>query len=256
MRHSLAFAFCVIAIIALCGITGSNASTSAQTAQNQHGQTIEPSFYGMTLGERGADVHARLGKPTVNIITNHGPTWAYSIQHDNAWLVVLFEQGVVASINVLPQAEHKARLGDPFGVHAGDSLERLTAVRGKAVGFADPNIYYYGQVGQPGWMYGLRRGIVSSIGVTSGETNVPAIIIDWRRDGIIPERAIVLHPRRGESVESQELALLNRTPCADSAEWQLLGRSKMDSSGTALDRVHVGCSVSPLEQTYFFKIVY
>jgi hypothetical protein len=255
MRHSLAFALCVIVIVALCGISRSNASTSADTAQSTPEQAVAPSFYGVALGERGAEVHARLGKPELMVSTNHGPTWAYAVQHETAWLVVLFQQGVVASINVLPQAKQRPHLIDPFGVRVGDSLGRMLAVRGRTPLFTEPNIYYYGQMGQPSWIYGVWNGAVASIGLTRGETNIPAIIADWRRDGTMPQRAIVLRVGPGKSVASSELAELEKTPCEDVVPWRLLDRHQITGDGETLDAVRVGCTGFALQRTFYFKVI-
>lgn len=251
MRHSLVFAFCAAAAVAL---DASAQVTSADIAETKATQSIGTSFYGVALGERGAEVYERLGKPTLSLTTNHGPTWAYSIQHGNAWLVVLLEHGLVASINALPQADRQPSLTDQFGVRVGDSTERLQSIRGVPSGFAEPNIYYYsGTSSDPNWMYGVWQNAILSIGITTGETNIPALVIDWRQDGSRPDRAIVIHVTPGKPISAQELAHMDKDLCERPGSWNVLERRQLVVSGEKLDAVKAVCSTSETYMTFYFR---
>lgn len=166
---------CALALSFLCipALFGAAPATSNVTALAGPSPLVV-TWQSVTLGERVDAVVSRLGEPHLRRKAIMGTyLLEYEALDGQATLSLTDANGTVTGIRLVASTEGALRpaVVDPFGVAIGDTVDRLTELRGQPQRYDDEGdgefTSYYGTPSDVRWLYGLRDGTIVSIGVIS-----------------------------------------------------------------------------------------
>jgi len=232
-------------------------------------------WQGVTLGEPVAQVLARLGAPASRRKAIMGTyLLEYKALGGVATLSLTDGGGTITGIRLIAADAASLRQApvDPFGVSIGDSADRLTQLRGLPQRYDDEGggefTSYYGKASEVRWAYGLRDGVVFSIGVISAYRIVRAsgavVSVPTPRPADAPtptppdagaiDRAIPVTAAQLDADPQFEYDFVVRTPCGAGDAWSPLGETVLNLHRRNILKVDAVCPSTKQTRSFYFDI--
>jgi len=227
------------------------------------------------LGEPTSDVVARLGAPASRRKAIMGTYLLDYEALDGAGTLSLTDgAGVITGIRLIaadPSTLHRP-LADPFGVTLGDSADRLTELRGQPQRYDDEGdgefTSYYGKPSEVRWAYGLRDGVVFSIGVVSAYRIVrasgAAVSVPTPRPSNAPpppppdasalDRAVKVTADDLDADPQFEYTFIRRIACGSGDRWSPTGQTVVNTHRHNYLKIDAVCPSTHEERSFFFDI--
>ena len=215
------------------------------------------SLAGVTLGETGDAVRARLGEPALANDKPEISIWTYPLDNKHVALNIFLSRGRVTSLSIaLTGGAKQSLFADPFGLHLGDGADTMFAVRGQPRDMIENrNIYATG----PGfdWVYQFDKGIAASILVDANiALNGPLpspVAGPPGHDGTSLERAIRFKVANQTQAKLYEAVFLARF-CDGKGTWQPTAVSTLANpqTGSVIVAYSVTCSNTLRKAMFYF----
>jgi hypothetical protein len=166
----------------------------------------------------------------------------------------------------------RSPLVDPFGVSLGDSADRLTELRGQPQRYDDEGegefTSYYGKASEARWAYGLRDGVVFSIGVISAYRVVrasgAAVGVPTPRPSNAPtpmppdasavDRAVKVTADDLDADPQFEYTFVRRIACGVDDHWSPLGETIFNGHRHNYSRIDAECPSTGEKRSFYFDI--
>lgn len=182
--------------------------------------------------------------------------------------------GVVTGIRLIAVDASTLRtpVSDPFGVSLGDPSDRLSEVRGQPQRYDDDGggdfTSYYGKQSEVRWTYGLRDGVVYSIGVISPYRIVrasgAAVSVPTPRPSNAPtapppdasaiDRAVRVTADDIDADPQFEFTFVRRFACTSADKWMPQSESIFNARRRNFSRVDAVCSSTGEKRSFYFDI--
>jgi hypothetical protein len=232
-------------------------------------------WQGVTLGEPASAVTTRLGPPASRRKAVMGTYLLDYRALDGAGTLSLTEgDGVITGIRLIAAdpASLRTRVLDAFGVALGDSGDRLTELRGQPQRYDDEGgsefTSYYGRASEVRWAYGLRDGVVFSIGVILPYRVVrasgAAVRVATPRPSNVPtplppdasglDRAILVTQDELAADPQFELSFVRRIPCAANDHWTPVAETIINAHRKNYSRIDAICPPTGEKRSFYFDI--
>ena len=233
------------------------------------------SWQGVTLGEPVSAVVSRLGAPVTRRKAIMGTyLLEYKALDGEGTLSLTDGAGLVTGIRLIaadPSAL-RAPVTDPFGVALGDSADRLTELRGQPQRYDDEGdgdfTSYYGKQSEVRWAYGLRDGIVYSIGVITAYRVVrasgAAVSVPTPRPAGAPtpappdasaiDRAVKVTADDLAADPQFEFTFVRRSACGAHDRWTPLGETILNAHRKNISRIDAVCESTGEKRSFYFDI--
>jgi hypothetical protein len=215
----------------------------------------QTSWLGVTLGEPLAAVAARMGDPIAVAKDPQLTKFVYLTDDTNAFVTVLSEHGIVSGVRLWSVTTLPAKTVDPFGIALNDTVDKLTAKRGKptreAADVDGPFDAY--QNGDVLWLYHVKADqSINSITLSTTDTalaNLPQQPQPAVHSGQSAEDAVrIVQPNADDAKRWEEMYLAIR-PCGDNGKWLI---RKTERQGT-VDVVTASCNLGGLSREFYFQ---
>jgi len=229
----------------------------------------------VTLGEPTSDVLARLGAPTSRRKAIMGTYLLdYEALGGAGTLSLTDGGGVVTGIRLIAADPSNLHLppADPFGVSLGDSADRLTELRGQPQRYDDEGdgefTSYYGKASEVRWAYGLRNGVIFSIGVISAYRIVrasgAAVSVPTPRPSNAPsppppdasafDRAVRVTADDLDADPQFEYTFVRRIACGAGDRWSPSGQTFINAHKRNYLRIDAVCPSTGELRSFYFDI--
>jgi hypothetical protein len=232
----------------------------------------------VTLGESVSSVVARLGVPASRRKAIRGTyVIEYKALGGAGTLSLTDGDGAVTGIRLVAADPSSVRppLSDPFGVALGDTADRLSELRGQPQRYDDEGngefTSYYGKQSEIRWTYGLRNGVVFSIGLISAYrivrasgAEVVAVSVPTPQPPNAPtppppdasalDRAVRVTADDREADPQFELSYVQRIACGKDDHWTPLGETFINARRRNFSRVEALCASTGKKRGFYFDI--
>jgi hypothetical protein len=232
-------------------------------------------WQGVGLGETVSAVVARMGAPDTRRKAIMGTyLLEYKALGGEATLSLTDGGGLITGIRLIaadPASLHTP-VTDPFGVALGDSADRLSELRGQPQRFDDEGggefTSYYGKQSDARWAYGLRDGVIYSIGVISAyrvvRANGAAVSVPTPRPSGAPtppppdasafDRAVKVTAEDVDADPQFEFTYVRRIACGANDRWSPLGETILNAHRRNISRVDAVCPSTGERRSFYFDI--
>lgn len=182
--------------------------------------------------------------------------------------------GVITGIRLIAADASRLRspLVDPFGVALGDSADRLTELRGLPQRYDEEGggefTSYYGKPSDVRWAYGLRNGVVFSIGVVSAYRVVrasgAAVSVPTPRPSNAPtpmppdasatDRAVKVTADDRAADPQFEFSFVRRIACGAGDYWSPTGETIFNARRHNYSKIDAECPSTGEKRSFYFDI--
>jgi hypothetical protein len=182
--------------------------------------------------------------------------------------------GVITGIRLIgaDPASQRTPVSDKFGVALGDSGDRLTELRGQPQRYDDEGggefTSYYGKASEVRWAYGLRDGVVFSIGVilpyrvmraSGAAVGVPTprpsnVSTPPPPDASGLDRALRVTPDEIAADPQFELSFVRRISCAANDRWAPAAETIINAHRKNFSRIDALCASTGEKRSFYFDI--
>lgn len=232
-------------------------------------------WQGVTLGEPVSAVTARLGPPASRRKAIMGTYLIeYRTMNGAGTLSLTDGAGVITGIRLIAAdpASLRTPVSDPSGITLGDSADRLTELRGQPQRYDDEGggefTSYYGRPSEVRWTYGLRNGVVYSIGVVSPYRVVrasgAAVSVPTPRPSNAPtppppdasglDRAVRVTPDDIATDPQFVYSFVRAVPCGTGDRFAPLGETIFNAHRKNYSRVDAVCASTGEKRSFYFDI--
>lgn len=219
---------------------------------------INLSIGGVLLGQSASSLRTMFGSPLFEDTSNGLRTLTYHFDDDNVALTAVLSFDAVDAVGINLRRGERSAFADPFGIALGDSVKKLTAIRGEPDSLSSTEAVYTASVGFK-WRYTIVKDVVKSILLVSNipiTGPLPDVTVISGRDGFSADRSIRSKAKNIMDAISYEAEYVGLLRCDGQGVWRVKRHSSvMSTSGAGsgmLSVFDVECTTSKRHSSVYF----